>query len=45
MSAKRIYYQVFITEVLLDMITEIILAIMALLFLMVGIFLFKGKAT
>lgn len=26
------------------MITEIILAIMALLFLMVGIFLFKGKA-
>jgi hypothetical protein len=44
MSAKRIYYQVFITEVLLDMITEIILAIMALLFLMVGIFLFKGKA-
>ena len=43
-SAKRIYYQVFITEVLLDMITEIILAIIALLFLMVGIFLFKGKA-
>lgn len=45
MSAKQIYYQVFITEGLLDMITEIILAIMALLFLMAGILLFKGKAS
>ena len=33
------------SEVLLDMITEIILAIMALLFLMAGILLFKGKAS
>lgn len=45
MSVKRIYCQVYITEVLLDMIIEIILAIMAFIFLVIGIFLFKGKAT